>query len=146
LSLLIRTWARVFKGLGRSFQNVGIFLGLAASIALIGLILAVPLWYFSSKFATGYTVFVLSLVAAGLLALLVSRIIGLSKNPGALRIYANKTILPILKKVAVVVASLGVIYGIVFLASRGQAVLAILAAVVWLLLLGFLKYGKRGKT
>jgi hypothetical protein len=70
----------------------------------------------------------------------------LSRNPGALRLYANKTILPILKKAAVVVASLGVIYGIVFLVSRGQAVLAILAAVVWILLLGFLQYGKRGKT
>jgi len=118
LSLLMRTGTRVIKGLGRSFQKVGIFLGLVASIALIGLILAVPLWYFSSKFAAGYTVFV----------------------------YANKTMLPILKKAAVVVASLGVIYGIVFLISRGLAVPAILAAVVWLLLLGFLKYGKRGKT
>jgi len=146
LSLLIRTWTRVIKGLGRSFQKTGIFLGLVAGIALIALILAVPLWYFSSKFAAGYTVFVLSLVAAGLLALLISRIVGLSKNPGALRLYANKTILPIFKKVAVVVVSLGVIYGIVFLISRGQAVPAILAAVVWLLLLGFLKYGKRGKT
>jgi hypothetical protein len=125
---------------------VGIFLGLVASIALIGLILAVPLWYFSSKFADGYTFFVLSLVAAGILALATSRIVGLSKNPGALRLYGNKTILPILKKAAVVVATLGVIYGIVFLISRGQALLAILAAVVWLLLLGFFKYGKRGKT
>ena len=146
MSLLNPTWTRVIKGLGRSLQKVGIVFGLVTSIALIGLILALPLWYFSSKFAAGYTVFVLSLVAAVLLALLISRIVGLSKNPGALRLYANKTILPILKKAAVVVASLGVIYGIVFLISRGQAVPAILAAVVWILLLGFLKYGKRGKT
>ena len=140
------TWTRVIKGLGRSIQKVGIVLGLATSIALVGLILALPLWYFSSKFAAGYTVFVLSLIAGVLLALLISRVLGLSRNHGALRLYAIKTILPILKKAAVVVASLGVIYGIVFLISRGQAVLAIVAAVVWILLLGFLKYGKRGKT
>lgn len=146
MSLLNPTWTRVIKGLGRSLQKVGIVLALVTSIALIGLILALPLWYFSSKFAAGYTVFVLSLVGAVVLGLLISRIVGLSRNPGALRLYANKKILPILKKAAVVVASLGVIYGIVFLVSRGQAVLAILAAVVWILLLGFLKYGKRGKT
>jgi hypothetical protein len=146
LSLLNPTWTRVIKGLGRSLQKVGVVLALVTSIALIGLILALPLWYFSSRFAAGYTVFVLSLVGAVVLALLISRIVGLSRNPGALRLYANKTILPILKKAAVVVASLGVIYGIVFLISRGQAVPAILAAVIWILLLGFLKYGKRGKT
>jgi hypothetical protein len=144
--LLNPTWTRVIKGLGRSLQKVGVVLALVTSIALIGLILALPLWYFSSRFAAGYTVFVLSLVGAVVLALLISRIVGLSRNPGALRLYANKTILPILKKAAVVVASLGVIYGIVFLISRGQAVPAILAAVIWILLLGFLKYGKRGKT
>lgn len=144
--MLNPTWTRVIKGLGRSLQKVGIALGIVASIALIGLIIALPLWYFSSKFAAGYTAFVLLLVAAGISALLISRIVGLSKNPGALRLYVNKAILPILKKAAVVVASLGLIYGIVFLISRGQAVPAILAAVAWILLLGFLKYGKRGKT
>ncbi|UCF97238.1 MAG: hypothetical protein JSV89_19005, partial [Spirochaetaceae bacterium] len=70
----------------------------------------------------------------------------MSRDPGALRLYLNRTILPILKTVAVIVASIAVIYGAAFLISRGQTIVAILVAIFWLLLLGFLKYGRRKKS
>jgi hypothetical protein len=137
--------ARVLKGLARSFQKIGAFVVLLAVIALVAVVIAIPLWYFSSNFAGGYTIFVIALLAAALLSALISRFIRLGREPEALRMYLNRKILPILKTAAVVVASVAVIYAIALLISRGHTVLAILTAVMWILLLGFLKYARRGK-
>jgi hypothetical protein len=143
--LLIVMLARVLKGLARSFQKIGAFVVLLAVIALVAVVIAIPLWYFSSNFAGGYTIFVIALLAAALLSALISRFIRLASVPEALRMYLNRKILPILKTAAVVVASVAVIYAIALLISRGHTVLAILTAVIWILLLGFLKYARRGK-
>lgn len=137
---------RVLKGLGRSLQKIGSFFGLIGLILVIALVVAIPLWYFSSNFSRGYTIFVISLIVAALLSALISRLVRMSRDPGALRLYLNRTILPILKTVAVIVASIAVIYGAAFLISRGQTIVAILVAIFWLLLLGFLKYGRRKKS
>ena len=137
--------ARVLKGLARSFQKIGAFVVLLAVIALVAVVIAIPLWYFSSNFAGGYTIFVIALLAAALLSALISRFIRLASVPEALRMYLNRKILPILKTVAVVVASVAVIYAIALLISRGRTVVSILMAVLWILLLGFLKYARRGK-
>jgi dipeptide/tripeptide permease len=138
-------FARVLRGLGRSLQKIGAFAVLIGVIAIASVIVAIPLWYFSSNFAAGYTIFVIALLAAALLYTLLSRFVRLSREPEALRLYLNRKILPILKTVAVVVASVAVIYGIALLVSRGHTVLSILTAVFWILLLGFLKYARRGK-
>jgi hypothetical protein len=136
---------RVLRGLGRSFQKIGAFVVLLGVIAIVSVVVAIPLWYFSSNFAVGYTIFVIALLAAALLYALVSRFIRLSREPEALRLYLNRKILPILKTAAVVAASVAVIYAIALLTSRGHTVLSILTAVLWILLLGFLKYARRGK-
>lgn len=143
--MLIVMLARVLKGLGRSFRKIGAFLVLLGVIAVVSAVIAIPLWYFSSNFAAGYTIFVIAMLAAALLYALISRFIRLGSVPEALHMYLNRKILPILKTAAVVVASVAVIYAIALLISRGQTVLSILTAVLWILLLGFLKYARRGK-
>ena len=112
--------ARVLKGLGRSLQKIASFFALIGLILIIALAVAFPLWYFSSNFSREYTIFVLALIAAALLSALISRFVRLSRDPGALQMYVKRTIVPILKTVALVIASIGVIYGIAILVSRGQ--------------------------
>jgi ethanolamine transporter EutH len=143
--LLIVMFARVLKGLGRSFRKIGAFVLLLGVIAIVSVIVAIPLWYFSSNFAAGYTIFVIILLSAALLYALISRLVRLGSVPGALRLYLNRRILPILKTVAAVVASVAVIYAITLLVSRGYTVVSIATAVLWILLLGFLRYARRGK-
>ena len=138
-------FARVLKGLGRSFRKIGAFVLLLGVIAIVSVIVAIPLWYFSSNFAAGYTIFVIILLSAALLYGLISKFVRLGSVPGALRLYLNRRILPILKTVAVVVASVAVIYTIALLISRGYTVVSIVTAVLWILLLGFLRYARRGK-
>jgi hypothetical protein len=139
-------FARVLRGLGRSFRKIGAFAGLLGVIAAGSVLIAVPLWYFSSKFALGYTTFVIALLAAALSAVLISRFVRLSREPEAIRLYFKGRILPILKTAAVVVASLAVVYAGALLASRGYTAPAILTAILWILLLGFLKYARRGNS
>ena len=143
--MLIVMLARVLKGLGRSLQKIGAFVVLVGVIAVVSVIVAIPLWYFSSNFAAGYTIFVIALLAAALLYAITSKFVRLGREPEALRLYLNRKILPILKTVAVIVASVAVIYAIALLISRGHMVASILTAVFWILLLGFLKYAGRGK-
>ena len=135
---------RVLRGLGRSFQRIGSFLVLLGAIAVVSAIVAIPLWYFSGNHAQGYTIFVVALLAAVLLYALIRRLVRLGKDPEALRSYFNRKILPILKTAAVIAASAAVVYGIALLVSRGYTVAAIFTAILWILLLGFLKYARRG--
>jgi len=138
-------FARVLRGLGRSFRKIGSFLVLLVAISIMSGIVAIPLWYFSSNHAAGYTIFVVALLAAALLYVLISRLARLNSEPEALRSYFIRKILPILKTVAVIVASIAVVYGIALLFSRGYTVPAIITAILWILLLGFLKYARQGK-
>jgi hypothetical protein len=138
-------FARVLRGLGRSFRKIGSFLVLLGAITVVSGIVAIPLWYFSSNHAAGYTIFVVSLLAAALLYLLISRLVRLGRDPAALRTYFIRKILPILKTVAVIIASGAVVYGMALLVSRGYIILAIITAIVWIVLLGFLKYARKGK-
>jgi hypothetical protein len=138
-------FARVLRGLGRSFRKIGSFLALLCAISVVSLIVAIPLWYFSSNHAEGYTLFVVALLAAALLYVLISRLVRLGREPEALRAYFIRKFLPILKTAAVIVASVAVVYGIALLVSRGRTVLGIITAILWILLLGFLKYARQGK-
>jgi hypothetical protein len=137
--------ARVLKGLGRSVQKIGAFVALLGGIVIVSLIVAIPLWYFSSNYAVGYTIFVIAALAAAALYALISRLVRLGRDPEALRSYLKRKILPILKTAAIVVASVAVIYTIALLISRGYTAFSILTAVLWILLLGFLKHARRGK-
>ena len=122
---------------------------MVAAIAGLGIALALPLWYFSNNYRSAYSVFVLVLLAAMLIFLLIRRLIRLSRLAGGLGRYAKTAVLPILVKIAIILATGAVAYGILLLVSRGRpvvSILAALAALVWLLFLGFLKYGRRGKT
>jgi hypothetical protein len=138
-------FARVLRGLGRSFRKIGSFLVLLGAISIVSGIVAIPLWYFSSNHAAGYTIFVVALLAAALLYVLISRLVRLGREPQALQSYFVRKFLPILKTVTVVVASVAVVYGIALLVSRGYTVPAIITAILWILLLGFLKYARQGK-
>ncbi len=143
--MLIVMLARVLKGLGHSLRKLGAFVVLVGVIAAVSAIIAIPLWYFSSNFAVGYTIFVIALLGAAALYALISRFIRLGREPQAMRLYLNRRILPILKTAAVVIATAAVIYAIALLISRGFTVLSIVTAVLWILLLGFLRYARRGK-
>ena len=138
-------FARILRGLGRSFRKLGAFIGLLGAIAAVSLIIAIPLWYFSDNFSRGYTIFVIALLAAALLYALISRFVRLRREPEAIRLYLKQKILPILKTAAIVVLTVAVIYASALLVSRGYTILAILAAGCWILLLGFLKYARRDK-
>jgi hypothetical protein len=143
--LLLETFARVFRGLALSIRKIGGVVALLGVIAAVSATIAIPFWYFSSNFARAYTIFVITLLASALLVALSSRLVRLSREPEGIRLYFKQKILPILKTAAVVTASAAVIYAIALIFSRGYTVLAIVAAVLWILLLGFLKYAWRGK-
>lgn len=141
-----QTLTRMLLGIWRSAQRIGLSLGLITGIALLAFLVAAPLWYFSSHFPAGYTLFVLLLLAAALAAVLVLRLARLSRTPGGLRRLVNRTILPILRKTALVVASAAVAYGIVLLAGRRRIVAAVAVGLFWLLLVGFLRFGRKRRT
>jgi hypothetical protein len=132
--------------LGRLLKTLGIFLAVVAAIAGFGVVLAVPLWYFSTNFKKGYTIFVLALVGFVLLFLLARRLTLAGRAAGGFYLFVEKSLLPILKKAALVLITLAVVYGIVFFVSRGWLIVAVITILAWLLLLGFLKYGRKGKT
>ncbi len=141
-----RIASRLVREFGGLVKRLGFFLGVVAAAGALGIALALPLWYFSNNYRTGYSVFVLILLAATLVFLLIRRLVRSSRLAGGLHRYVKHAVLPILVKTAAVLATGAVVYGILLLLSRGRPVVSILAALVWLLLLGFLKYGRRGKT
>jgi ethanolamine transporter EutH len=109
---------RLLHGLGRAFRGLGLALALAAAVALVSLLIVYPLWYFSSRFGRGYTVFVLSALAALVLFLIARRLQRQSRRYGGFRVLARRRILPALRVAGIVVGVLAGLYGIALLVAR----------------------------
>jgi ethanolamine transporter EutH len=85
---------------------------------LASLLIVYPLWYFSSRFGHGYTLFVLAALAALILFLIARRLQGQSRRYGGFGALARRRILPALRVAGIVVGVLAGLYGIVLLIAR----------------------------
>ena len=105
-------------GLARALRGLGLALALAAAVALVSLLIVYPLWYFSSRFGRGYTVFVLSALAALILFLIARRLQRQSRRYGGFGALARQRILPAMRVAGIVVGVLAGLYGIALLIAR----------------------------
>lgn len=109
---------RLLHGLARALRGLGLALALAGAVTLVSLLIVYPLWYFSSRFGRGYTVFVLSALAALVLFLIARRLQRQSRRYGGFGALARRRILPALRVAGIVVGVLVGLYGIVLLIAR----------------------------
>jgi ethanolamine transporter EutH len=108
----------VLSGLARALRGLGLALALLAAVALAALMIVYPLWYFSSRSGRGYTIFVLSVLAALIVFLIVRRLVRRSRVYGGIGELARRRILPALRTAGIVVAALAGAYGIALLLVR----------------------------
>jgi ethanolamine transporter EutH len=109
---------RLRHGLFRALRGLGLALALGAAVALVSLLIVYPLWYFSSRFGRGYTVFVLAALAALILFLIARRLQRQSRRYGGFGALARHRILPALRVAGIVVGVLAGLYGIALLIAR----------------------------
>lgn len=109
---------RLLFGLARAARGLGLALALMGAVALAALLIVYPLWYFSSRSGRGYTIFVLSVLAALIVFLIVRRLGRQSRSYGGFGELARRRILPALRTAGIVIAALAGVYGIVLLVAR----------------------------
>jgi len=109
---------RLRHGLARALSGIGLALALACAVILASLLIVYPLWYFSSRYGRGYTVFVLSALAALIIFLIARRLQRQSRRYGGFGALARRRILPALRVAGIVVGVLAGLYGIVLLIAR----------------------------
>jgi hypothetical protein len=87
-------------------------------IAALSIVVAFPLWYFSSRSRPAFTIAIGGILAAGLAYLLARGLRRAGKRAGGYRELWKRRILPGLRTAALVLAGLGAAYGIALLVAR----------------------------
>jgi len=134
--------ASPFKGWIAAGRGIGFFLLLAGGSAALGFAIAWPLWLFATSQRSAYTVFVLCLLAAGLIALVTRRITRRRRDgtdPGRPRRSAISALLGVLQ-VLIVLSGL---WGEAVLVARGLWLFAIVGLIAWAAIVWALGIGRR---
>jgi hypothetical protein len=109
---------RLLRRAGLALRPLALALVLLALIAALSLLVAFPLWYFSTRSRQAFTIAVGGLLAAGLVSLLVRALRRAGRRAGGFRELCRRRILPGLRTTALVLAALGAVYGIALLVAR----------------------------
>ena len=136
----------VLLGLWRTIKQLLVTLGILATIGVLGLALALPLWAFSSFRPRIYTWFALALLGGGVVFLLVRRIARRSRQDGGLGAWGRLRLLPALKRIGIALGCIAAAYSAVVFIVRGLLVPGVLVAVGVVLLGGYLRYARRRKV
>ena len=131
---LRRGWAAAWRERGR---NAGFFLLLAALCVGLGLLIALPLWLFATREPRIYTGLALTLMAAGVLALVVRAAVRRSRRPREPAAPGHPVLAGILTTIATLLG-IACLYSAAALLVRALWITAFLAVaagalVVWLL-------------
>jgi hypothetical protein len=132
----LRSIASGYRSLAK---RVGAVLAFAIATVGLGAAIVYPLWYLASFRKGLFDALFLAAAAAGLLVIAIRRIIRKPAN-GLTR---RKLALSFVKRLGAVVAVIAAVYAVVLLALAGKTTIAILLAVVFLGVFGYLVYGKR---
>ena len=109
---------RFLRRAGLALRPLALALVLLALIAALSLLVALPLWYFSTRSRQAFTITVGGLLAAGLAYLLARALRGAARRAGGHRELWRRRILPGLRTAALVLAGLAAAYGIALLVAR----------------------------
>ncbi len=110
--------ARFLRRAGLALRPLALALVLLALIAALSLLVALPLWYFSTRSRQAFTIAVGGLLAAGLAWLLLRAFRRAGRRAGGYGELWRRRILPGLRTAALVLAGLGAAYGVALLVAR----------------------------
>jgi hypothetical protein len=119
----LAAWAGALTG-------IGFFLGLLACCAILGWLIAWPLWFLATSARKAYTIAMLGLAAAGILTLVTRAVIRgrrARRDPG----HPLRSALSAALAVLIGCAALGGAYSILVLIVRGIWVFAVPGALLW---------------
>jgi len=137
LQEILQGYMRFFKSCLQIVLFGGVIIVAAAAISL-------PLWYWATHNRTSFNIFVICVIAAGLIIMVVRKLrssVETSLSKGGSR---TKTLLRPLGKIIRLLITIVLVYSVVFLFSMGQPFAAVPVAVFSFLLIGLLYF--RPKT
>ena len=136
----------ILFGLWRTIKQVLLTLGILATIGVLALVLALPLWALSSFRPRIYTWFALALLGAGAVFLLVRRVARRSRQDGGLPAWGRRRLLPALKRIGIAVAFIAAAYSAVVFLARGLIVPGVLVVGAMVILGGYLRFANRRRV
>jgi hypothetical protein len=131
-----------FKGWIAAGRGIGFFLLLAGGSAALGFVIAWPLWLFATSERKAYTVFVLCLLGAGVVALLVrsaARRRRAARDQGGPRRTALSALITFVQVVVVVAG----IWGEAVFIARGLWLFSVVGLLAWASIVWALGIGRR---
>jgi hypothetical protein len=135
--------ARSLKGYLRFFRGI---LWLPASfvlVALTGLCIVYPLWYFASGYKNAYSLFALGVLLAAALFALAGKLKSSVHSAGGFGLWIKKRLFLAVKKTARFLLAALALYGLILLFVRGYILAASGGTLVYLVFLGIVLAGRR---
>ena len=138
------TFREILRGIAHIYGNIikktGIFLAFLAGAIVLAAAIVLPIWYFADKHRNIYSLVVLSVIAAGILFLIVRN--GIRKRSLQEKEYGKSRLLRIVWRFFAGILFLLWLYGIVVVLLRGMIGVTILMIILLLAAFGFFLYGK----
>jgi hypothetical protein len=129
-------------GIWRTLRRMLSALGVIAAIAVLGLVLSLPLWAFASYEPQAFTLVALTVLAVGLVFLLVRRVVRRAREAGGTLAWLKSRVNPALRGIGVTVAFLAAAYLVVLLLARGLIAVAVVAAAAAVLVGAYFRFAR----
>jgi hypothetical protein len=130
----------IIKGYGRVLKSIGLLLFLLVVTGLASAIIVLPLWLWATRAKETYTLAVIILIGASVVLSIALKVRKEIRERGVL---FREKILGALRRLSVTLLFLLLLYGILWLFKLQLYAFAVPALFIYLLLLGFVKYGKK---
>ncbi len=130
----------IIRGYGRTLKRIGFFVVLLMLTGVGSLLITLPLWLWATRARESYTLAVTVLIGITLIVYVVLKI---WRNVQDRETRPRERLLGILKRLSVSVLFVVLLYGVLWLFASQLYAIAVPALVVYLLLLGFIRYAKK---
>ena len=133
-----RNLKAIVSGYLKALRGVGLFVFLICLAALASIIIVFPLWYGATHARDLYTVFAFAALGVAVIVIIGLRVRKLIQESGPL---FKHHLLRAIVKVFFFFLFLGCLYGVLWLFAQRYYFIAVPVLAVYLLLLGYIKYG-----
>lgn len=130
----------IIRGYGGILKRIGLFVVLLILTGAGSLLITLPLWLWATRARESYTLAVTVLIG---IALVVYVALKIWRNVQDRDTRLGERVLRILKRLSVSVLFVALLYGILWLFASQLYAIAVPALIVYLLLLGFVRYAKK---
>jgi hypothetical protein len=134
---------RAAEGYLRIFKRIGLLLAALFFIGLSGLIIALPLWFFSVNYSAFYSIGFGAILTVAILVIVVRRVLRSASTHSNIGAFLKASVYPAIRRFLVWIAGIAGLYCCLLLFVYAGLVAGATSLIAYLIIFGLLVFSKR---